>query len=469
MEKNNSPKISNYKKILSENKKIIMICSSILVVVIAAILAYTLVVNNSVKSYESKIYPGVSVYGIEIGGLTKEEAISALNEKLSIDIMDKSLTVTVGEEKIDLKYSDLSPGYDIEAIVEEAIKYGKDDTTFKKYNEIKKGDNYNIEAEISYDEAKLKEFEDSVKEIVNIKPQDAKISISGGKISITPEVNGYKINEEELHNKLIENINGDPSNQVDLTFELEESKARVTEEDLNKITGRISSYSSNYRDSGDGRVKNMQIATQTVNGVLLMPGDEFSYNELIGDTTPDKGYEKANTYIGSKIVPDYGGGICQVSTTLYRAVMRANIRSTERYNHSLTVSYAEPGLDATVFYGVVDYKFENTYDFPIYIEGYIGGGSVGFNIYGDIAGLDGKTYELVNEVHETYKPGVEYIDDSTLEVGKEVVESNGMTGYKASAYQVTYENGKEINRELISTDVYAATNSVVKRGTKKAE
>ncbi|MDZ4941438.1 VanW family protein, partial [Clostridium perfringens] len=133
-----------------------------------------------------------------------------------------------------------------------------------------------------------------------------------------------------------------------------------------------------YRDTGDGRVRNMQIAAETVNGTIVMPGEEFSYNALIGDTTPDKGYEKANTYVGNKIVPDYGGGICQVSTALYRAAMRANLRSTERANHSLTGSYSEPGLDATVAYGFVDYKFKNSYDFPIYIQGYVGGGSVSF-------------------------------------------------------------------------------------------
>ena len=467
MENSNSPENRNYKNLFKKNKRLIQIISAILVVIVVSILAYTLSVNKSVKSYEGKVYPGVSVYGIELGGLTKEEAINALNEKLTTNIMDKLLVVTVGDKKVNLNYSDLGIAYDVAAISEEAINYGKDKTKLTKYNMIKNGEEYNIEAKISYDEGKLKEFEEKVKSTVNIEPQDAQLKMSGGSKTITPEVVGYKINEEELHNKLVENINGDPNEEVDLVFELEESKAKVTTEDLEKITGIMSSYSSNYRNSGDGRVKNMQIAIETVNGTLLMPGEEFSYNELIGDTTPDKGYEKANTYVGNEIVPDYGGGICQVSTTLYRAVMRSNLRSTERRNHSLTVSYSEPGLDATVAYGFIDYKFKNTYDFPVYIEGYIGGGTVGFNIYGNPESLGGRTYELVNEIHETYKPEVEYIDDPTLEVGKEVVQSNGMPGYKASSYQVTYENGKEIDREFIATDVYLTTNTVIKRGTKK--
>ncbi|MBB6624029.1 VanW family protein [Clostridium gasigenes] len=444
-----------------------MIGSVVLVAIIASSLAYGIGLNKNVKAWENKVYPGVNVYGVEIGGLTKEEAIKSLNEKLSVNIMDKTLAVTAGEQKFDLKYSDLNLSYDVEAIATDAVKYGKDGSNFSKNTKIKKGKDHNIEGEISYDEGKLKEFEDTVKSTVDVEPKDAKISTNSGNIVIIPEVVGNKIDGEDLHNKLVENINKNLSNKVELTFELKESKARLTKDDLSQIDSKLSSYSNSYRMTGDGRVRNMEIAAQTVSGIVLMPGDEFSYNDLIGDTTPDKGYEKANTYVGNKIVPDYGGGICQVSTTLYRAVMKANIRSTERRNHSLMVGYSEAGLDATVAYGFVDYKFKNTYDFPIYIEGAVGGGTVGFSIYGNKSKFGEKTYELVNEVLETYKPGNEYVDDPTLEIGKEVIQSYGMTGYKASSYQVTYENGTEVNREIVATDVYGTTKSVVKRGTKK--
>ena len=286
---------------------------------------------------------------------------------------------------------------------------------------------------------------------------------------VFPEVSGKTIDKEELHNKLIESINDNQGNDVELTFDLKEQDANIKAEDLEKITGKISSYSSNYANTGDGRVKNMEIAAGIINGTIVMPGEEFSYNALIGDTTPDKGYEKANTYIGNKIVPDYGGGICQVSTTLYRAVMRANIRSTERMNHSLTVSYSEPGLDATVSNGSIDYKFVNTYDFPIYIQGSVSGGVVNFAIYGNVEAMGNKTYELVNEVHEKYNPEKKYEEDPSMEAGTEKVVSYGMPGYKASSYQVTYENGVEVNRELISTDTYMTTDTIIKKGTKKKE
>ena len=451
------------------NRNTIIAIISIITFIIIGIIMYISSVNKKVVAWEDKIYPNVSVYSINIGGLNKDEAKSLLGEGLPNTINDKKLKVVVGDKSLELNYSDLNPSYNVDSIVEEALAYGKDEGLFAKNSLINGQKEIGLNAEITYDQEALVAFENKVLNEVEIQPKNASISISSGNISITPEVAGKTIDKTELHDKLIENINGDPEQNVELTFELKDKEANIKAKDLEKVNGKISSYSNSYNDTGDGRVRNMQIAAETVNGTIVMPGEEFSYNALIGDTTPDKGYEKANTYVGNKIVPDYGGGICQVSTALYRAVMRANIRSTERMNHSLTVSYSEPGLDATVANGVIDYKFVNTYDFPVYIQGYVSGGVVNFTLYGNVESMGNKTYDLVNEIHETYTPEKKYEDDPTLEEGKEKVESYGMTGYKASSYLVTYENGVEVDREFIATDVYMTTDTIVKKGTKKKE
>lgn len=451
------------------NKNTLIAAGVILALVIIGIIGYFFSLNKKVAAWEDKVYPEVYVYGVNIGGLNKEEVVSVLNDKLAQAIMDKKLKVVVGDKSLELSYSELNLTYNTEDIATEALAYGKDEGLFAKKSLIKGKNTINLNADISFDEESLVAFEDKVLEEVNIEPKNAEIVINSGNITITPEVSGKTIDKEELHNKLIESINGDPSDEVELTFDLVEQEAKIKAEDLKEITGVISSYSSKYSNTGDGRVKNMEIAASTINGTIVMPGEEFSYNALIGDTTPEKGYEKANTYVGNEIVPDYGGGICQVSTTLYRAVMRANIRSTERTNHSLTVSYSEPGLDATVANPYLDYKFVNTYDFPIYIQGYVSGGVVNFSIYGNVEAMGNKTYDLVNEILEKYDPEVKYEEDSTMEEGTEKVVSYGMPGYKANSYQVTYENGVEVDRELISTDVYMTTNTVKKKGTKKKE
>ena len=211
----------------------------------------------------------------------------------------------------------------------------------------------------------------------------------------------------------------------------------------------------------------MKIATNSVNGTLLMPGDEFSYNKAIGETTPENGYQQAGAYVSGEVVQEYGGGVCHISTTLYRAVMRANLKSSLRYNHSMMVSYAEPSLDATVYEGDIDYRFVNTYDFPIYIEGYMTSNSIVFNIYGNKEGFGTNTYDLVNEVIEKIDYTTEYVNDATLAEGSKVTTVNGMPGYRSQAYLVTYSNGVEVSREFISSDYYAPMNTVVKVGTKK--
>lgn len=452
-----------------KKKNIIFGLITIILIIVLGVIFYFNSINEKISKWEDKVYPNVEVYGVNIGGLSKEEAKNKLNDNLQELIMDKKLLVTDGNKTIELNYSELKPEYKIDEIVDNALNYGKDKNLFQKNSLIEGNKITELDAQITYDENQLLAFEEKVKESFNVAPKNAEVTVNSGKVSIKDEVIGKSIDENELHKKLLENINGNVDEEKTIEIVLKDTQPKIKAEDLKKITGKISEYSSSYVNTGDGRVKNMQIAAETVSGTIIMPGEEFSYNELIGDTTPDKGYEKANTYVGDEIVPDYGGGICQVSTTLYRAVMRANIRSTERMNHSMIVSYSEPGLDATVANGYIDYKFVNTYDFPIYIQGYVNGGVVNFSIYGNVEAMGNKTYELISVVNEKIAPEVVYKEDNTLEEGKEVVKSYGMTGYKATAYQVTYENGVEVNRELISNDTYLKTDTIVRKGTKKKE
>lgn len=459
---------SNYKMLFNGNKKLV-VASLVVVITLVASIGYVFQVKNTVAKWENKIYPGVNVYGIDLGEKTKEEAVEILKNQLTTSILDKVITVTVGDKKFELKYSDIEPTINIEKTVEEALAFGKELGMFAKNSSIKKGVNHTVETEMDFNEEGLKTFEDKVNDTVEIKAVDAKISISYGDISVTPETLGKKIDAKELHSKLMAAINPNPEDVINIAMELKDYSPKVTAEQLKKINGIISSFSSSYTNTGNGRVTNMKIAAGYINGTVLMPGDEFSYNKTIGQTTAERGYEEANTYVGSEIVPNYGGGVCQISTSLYRAAMRANLKSTLRYNHSMMVSYAEPSLDATVFEGDIDYRFKNTYDFPIYIESGMSESYITFNIYGNKEGMGGKTYELVNEIIEKYDYTTEYVDDNNLEVGAQVTKLNGAAGYKSNGYLVTYENGVEVNRELVSTDIYQPMNSVVLRGTKKEE
>lgn len=466
MSNSNSNKTKDF---FTKHKKVIVISGVAVLAVAATVGGVIANINNKVRSWEDKIYPGVHAYGVDLSGKTKEEAVTVLNDQLATLVNDKKITVTVGDKNFEIKYSDLGSTINADKTAEEALAYGKAEGMFKKNSYIKDGVDTEVNTELTYDEAKLKEFEDKINTEVEVPAIDASISINYGEKHITPEVIGKKIDAEELHTKLVACIDPDPNKVETVSLALQDYSPKITAEALNKIDGILGSFSGSYTNDGTGRVTNMRLATGYINGTLLMPGDEFSYNNTIGPTTPERGYKEANTYVGATIVPGYGGGVCQVSSTLYRAVIQANIRSTERRNHSMTVGYAKPGLDATVAAGYIDYKFVNTYDFPVYIQGYLSGNQVVFNIFGNKEAMGGKTYELVNEILETYNYGTEEVKDASLNEGTRIVKSSGANGCKASGYLVTYENGVQINKELISTDVYSARNEVVSVGTKKVE
>lgn len=422
--------------IFSKYKKAIISIIVILVAVVVAGGGYFYSVKSKVSSWEDKIYPGTNVYGIDLGGLTKEQATKALDEKLEPQLKDKKLKVIVGDKNMELSYADLKPNFDSKSLVDLAFKYGKDKGLFAKKDLIDKPSKNELSTKVTYDQESLKSFEEKVKSEVNIEPTDATISI-GGSINITPEVNGKYIDEKELNDKLVQSISADPKDNKELKLELKEKAAHIKAADLQKITGKMSSFSNNYIDTGDGRVTNLKVASAAINGTVVMPGEEFSYNAIVGDTTPDKGYKKAHVYVEGGVGSEYGGGICQTSTALYRAIMRANIKPTERSNHNMTVSYSKPSLDATVYTTYPDFKFKNTYDFPIYIQAYVGGGSVTYSIYGDSSALGDKTYDMASVILNTYPA------------------KTSQPGYDSQGYLVTYQNGVEISRELVSTDHYS--------------
>lgn len=449
-------------------RNILFTVATVLMLGVFATSAYAIASNNKVKQWEDKIYPNIKVNGVDLSGKTKQEAIEILKDGFQEKVNSKTINVKVDDKVFTLGYSDISPEFNIEETVDKALTIGKDSNFFSKKSWIDGKQNEELLLEFNYDEAKLEPFKTSIKDSVKKDSKNASISIKNGQISITPEVDGAKINEDELNNKLKEVIDGNVNKDVELVVTTEIDKPAITKEQLSKINSKISTAQTNYASSGAGRAANVELATKFCNGKLLMPGEVFSYNEVVGERSAARGFKDAAVFVGDRVEQGIGGGICQVSTTLYRAAMEANLRSTERYNHSMLPGYSLPGLDATVVWGVLDYKFKNNYDFPVYVEAYTSNRNVVFNIYGSKEGMAGKTYKLVAETTETLQPTVTTKEDATLKEGDTQWEKNPVVGYKAKTYLVTYENGKETNRETVSSDKYTKVDGVLKKGTKKA-
>ncbi len=470
MEKRTGKKGQDSRKASNKKRKITLAVVAFIVIGAAALSTYAVSIKGIVEKWDDKIYSGVIVQGVDLSGMTKEEAKNKLTETFETAIGNKKLPVSIGDKQYELIYSDIIPKYDIDKTVEEAYKVGKESGPFHKYISIKNVDNKKNEDLLgfSYDEEKLKKYEEKLQNDVTRSAKDATISIENGNISVKDESEGQTIILDTLDQKLKESLNGELNSTDKVLVDVEATKPRVTKEDLLKIKGVMGSFSTSYATSAPGRSNNIEIATGVINGTVVMPGETFSFNDVVGPRTVERGYQEAGTYVGNKVEPGIGGGICQVSTTIYRAAMKANLRSIERTNHSMTVGYAKPSLDATVSYGYLDYKFKNTYDFPIYIQGGTAGKVVSYNIYGDPSLLDGKTYDMVNEIIETIPPETKVVPDNTLPEGKEVSEGGNVTGYKSRSYQITYENGVEVKRDIVSTDNYASVGMLVRKGTQPA-
>lgn len=236
---------------------------------------------------------------------------------------------------------------------------------------------------------------------------------------------------------------------------------------LSQINGKLSSYTTTFKSSSKERATNVELSAQAINGTILMPGESFSFNKTVGPRTRERGYKDAAIIVGNVYESGLGGGICQTSSTLHQAVVRAGIVPTQRRNHSLPTSYMPLGFDAVVAWGSLDYVFKNPYDFPILIDVSTTGRTLTVSIYGDVTKVD-KTYSTVSEAYESVPYTTKKVKDNTLSKGKEVVTKNGVNGTKTKVYIVTKDKytGKVLDKKLMWDDYYVPQQKIVNVGTK---
>lgn len=234
-------------------------------------------------------------------------------------------------------------------------------------------------------------------------------------------------------------------------------KKHLFEKDLGTCT--------TYVSGTNARISNVKLAASTINGIILMPGEEFSYNDRVGERTAERGYQAAPAYFNGKSVNELGGGICQVSSTLYKATVLANMEITEHHNHTYESAYIGLGMDATVSWGGPDFKFKNNMDYPIKITAEYSGGALTCAIVG--AKLNDHKVIFSSEVLKTVGFGTKYIDDDTLPKGTEKVLSSGHNGYVVQTYRTVVDgSGKEISSKKEDYNVYSKKDQEVARGTK---
>lgn len=519
---------SGFKKIVKNNKKTVILVSCITAIILLVLAFSTIFALININS--TKIISGIKINGIEISNLNKEEAIQKLsetsNQKLESDILikadefeygiklsqietkyniekaieeayntgrngnifsnnyeiiktmmfgkDINLEYTYNEELLNKILDDMSskvPNSVVEAnyCVEDdklIITKGKKGNTIDS-NQVKQSilneilsNNTQVKLNIRLIEKEPTPIDiDDIYSKVHTEPKDA--YYTKNPFQIFPHVDGVDFDLEAAREMLKED-----KEEYEIQLKITTPKVTTNQIGTEAFPDLLSSFSTRYDASNYPRTTNLKLAMNKLNGVVVASGETFSYNKTLGKRTAEAGYKEAGGYAGGKVVQTLAGGICQISSTLYDAVIYANLDIVERHNHMFLAGYVGAGKDATVVYGALDFKFKNTRKYPIMIKTSIGNGVAKIDIYGIKEDVE-YDVDIVTSILSYTPFKVIYEEDSSLAEGQEKVSQYGMNGCKSITYKVVKLNGVEISRTVLSSDTYDPMNKIIKVGPKK--
>lgn len=296
---------------------------------------------------------------------------------------------------------------------------------------------------------------------VHTEPQNAYIIQEPFELFLGSPGTDFAITLEEAENLLKEE-------KSEYIVPLKITEAEIGVEDLGDsiFVDTLSTYTSKYDVSNRNRSTNLEIAASKLNNVILLPGETFSYNQTVGERTISNGFKEASIYTSRGVEYGLGGGICQVSSTLYNAVLEANLDIVERKNHRYAVTYVPNGRDATVAYGSIDFKFKNSRSYPIKLIASAKNGVVSISVKGIKEEVEYNVTVTTKKLQTTpFK--TTYIDDNTLAKGNQVIKQHGYYGYKYETYKVLSLNGAVVSTTLLSTDNYIPLPKIVRVGTRE--
>ncbi len=297
---------------------------------------------------------------------------------------------------------------------------------------------------------------ESIVEKLEVQKQDCKPIFKPNekvKFQFSSFNDGITVERDMLYRSLVETL----ENNQTSTLIIQKDKIKCqTKEDVQKFTKLRSTFSTNYGWSGSERKHNVECASKKISGITLQPGEKFSFNTVVGNRTKQNGFEQAPIILNGKFIYGFGGGVCQVSTTLYNAVLLANLDVVEVNQHSLPVSYVKPSFDAMVS-SQSDFSFVNNQDKPIYIESVFDGKSLQFNIYGQPT----IQTKLVSKTVEIFEPKIETVFDETLAIGESKILQKGKRGLRSLGYIQHFKNGILIDEKKIRDNTYLSTKQIV--------
>lgn len=419
---------------------------------------------------EGTISKGVYIGDVDVSGMTVQQAEQAVQEAVN-NMESASLTIKVGTDTTTATASQLGAKWGNTEVVEEAAGVGKSGNLLKRYKENKDLQHEPQKLDIKYttDTETVRSFVETNCKSFEKEAQNGSLTMEDGELKLVPSVIGQKINVSESVNTITNFMNNDFSGTGgEITLPVEQDKPKVGDEELSKVKDVLGSYTT-YYGSTTGRNQNVERGAELLNGHVLYPGESFSVTDAVVPFNAENGYEMAPSYESGRVVESYGGGICQVSTTMYNALLEAELNITERSNHTMIVTYVEPSMDAAIAEGLMDLKFENNTDAPIYIAAYAYGGELNFTIYGHEARSPERTVEYVSEVTRTIPAeGVMLYAKTDQNVGYLQNFQSPHEGMEARLWKVVTENGVS-EKTQVNSSVYQAAAMGYEVGTYSAD
>ena len=348
-------------------------------------MAAGILIGMPVCAQEEPISDGVFIGDKNVSGMMPDEAAQYVKNEVAT-LGSTTVTITMGSQQTSATFRELGFSWENTDLVDEISQIGTSGNIIERYKEQKDLQNESAHYEIEYtmDESMEAEFVNSCSQF-NSDPVEGSLHMGDdGYPYVEGGTDGLTLDADATLAQLKEVLSGwkDGDGNVSVEATVTRTSPSLTQETLSKMTDVLGTATTDYSASSAGRAQNVENGTSKINGTLLMPGESFSVTAAVTPFTPENGYELAPSYEAGQVVDSYGGGICQVSTTLYNAVLKSELEVDARSNHTMLVGYVDPSKDAAIAEGLMDLVFTNDQEYPIYIVGSAYYGTLNFTIFG---------------------------------------------------------------------------------------
>ena len=423
---------------------------------------------------DEMIPEGIYIGSIYVGGFSKGQAREMISEVYDT-VENREVTIYWDGEPVTTSLEAFNVHWGIEEALNEAIRIGKSHGVLSSYfatMDLKMG-TFRMELAKTVDRDKIVSFVEMTADERDVKPKNAKIELENGSFAVTEGSSGSRTNRELTVAKIVNTfINTDPEATLTVIAAVDEVEPEIKGEQLRNIQDMLGEASSIYLEpekEHGSRANNVEVATAFINGTVLMPGEQVSTSKMMKDRTEDNGYQSGTQMYNGQMEDAIGGGVCQVASTLYNALLKAELQIDKRSSHSMIIPYLPPSKDAAIATGSKDLIFTNNTEYPIYLRGETDGSNVIFMVYGKETRPAGRTVEYESVEDSRVVSEIETVYDDTLDEGTVKYSGSQHDEVYSHLEKVVYENGVEVSRETVHSDHYQLSILTEIVGTKPTE